>query len=160
MVSYLQMRKERITTSEAQTMALGRNLGEVLKGGEIILFKSDLGGGKTTLIKGIAIGLGIDEPVSSPTFAIEHEYKSGRLELRHYDLYRLTEAGVLLNEISEVLSDESVKVIEWPELMSTSLSSYSPIVISIRRMRDGETYREIHIEYTSELAYIEKGFPD
>ena len=80
----------RITRSEQDTQALGRELAATLTTGEVLLLAGDLGVGKTTFVRGLAEGLGIDpEAVSSPTFTLVHEYRGGRLTLYHADLYRL-----------------------------------------------------------------------
>ncbi len=75
----------------------------------------DIGAGKTTLTKGIAMGLGVTEPVQSPTFTISRIYQTpNRVQLAHYDFYRLQDAGILSEEIAEMMQDErTVTVIEW-----------------------------------------------
>lgn len=78
----------RIENAEAMR-GLGVRLGEVLRGGDVVLLDGDLGAGKTTLMQGVAVGLGIVESVESPTFALIHEYFSGRVPFYHLDLYRL-----------------------------------------------------------------------
>lgn len=84
---------------------------------------SDLGGGKTTFVQGLAAGLGYDGPVTSPTFTLSNEYQLGSgLALHHYDLYRLSEGGVLGDELAEDLSDDKViTVIEWPAVAGARL---------------------------------------
>lgn len=84
---------------------------------------SDLGGGKTTFVQGLAVGLGYDGPVTSPTFTLSNAYmlESG-LELHHYDLYRLSEGGVLGDELAEDLVDQNIiTVIEWPAVAGARL---------------------------------------
>ena len=76
------------------TRKVGRVIGRHLRGGEVILLKGPLGAGKTTLVQGIARGLGIEGPIQSPSFVLERIHR-GRLWLRHLDLYRLTEPEVL-----------------------------------------------------------------
>jgi tRNA threonylcarbamoyladenosine biosynthesis protein TsaE len=101
--------------SENDMRLLGATIGESLLGGEIIEMIGDVGSGKTTLVKGIAVGLGIDEYVQSPSFTINRVYR-GRddLTLAHYDFYRLDDAGIMANELSEVASDpKTVTVVEW-----------------------------------------------
>jgi len=95
--------------------ALGESIGSVLHGGEIIELVGDVGSGKTTFVKGLAVGVGIDEYVQSPSFTINRVYKSRNdLTLSHYDFYRLNDAGIMANELSEVLGDlKTVIVIEW-----------------------------------------------
>ncbi|MBQ2445069.1 MAG: tRNA (adenosine(37)-N6)-threonylcarbamoyltransferase complex ATPase subunit type 1 TsaE, partial [Oscillospiraceae bacterium] len=72
-----------------QTEALGQALGQKLRGGEVIAFQGDLGAGKTAFTRGLAKGLGIPMRVTSPTYTIVNEYSGGRLELFHFDMYRL-----------------------------------------------------------------------
>ena len=79
-----------VTRSEAETVDAGRELAGTLGPGAIVLLSGDLGAGKTAFIRGMAAGLGIDPlEVSSPTFTLIHEYRGGRLQLHHVDLYRL-----------------------------------------------------------------------
>jgi len=101
--------------SENDMKALGANIGHALAGGEVIELVGDIGSGKTTLVKGIAVGLDIDEYVQSPSFNINRVYKGRNdLTLAHYDFYRLDDAGIMANELSEVISEpQTVTVIEW-----------------------------------------------
>ncbi|MBR6826151.1 MAG: tRNA (adenosine(37)-N6)-threonylcarbamoyltransferase complex ATPase subunit type 1 TsaE, partial [Oscillospiraceae bacterium] len=77
------------THSPEETEALGQALGQSLKGGEIIAYTGDLGAGKTAFTRGLARGLGISMAVTSPTYTLVNEYLGGRLELFHFDMYRL-----------------------------------------------------------------------
>lgn len=99
--------------------AFGAKLGAVLEGGEIIELVGDVGAGKTTLTKGIAMGLGINEDVQSPSFTISRVYEArGGLQLAHYDFYRLGDAGIMAAELGETLSDpQAVTIIEWAEIV-------------------------------------------
>lgn len=103
--------------SYEQSLALGRKLGAILQLGDVLEFVGDLGGGKTTLIKGIASGLGIEQTVTSPTYNIQRSYKipsGGTLE--HYDLYRLGDDEILLEEMREVIAGgDSVICVEWAD---------------------------------------------
>jgi tRNA threonylcarbamoyladenosine biosynthesis protein TsaE len=103
------------TNSEAETVELGRRLGEKLKGSEVIALLGDLGGGKTQFTKGIAKGLGVEEEVVSPTFTIERIYSGKPLVLHHFDFYRLgVQDPEIAEEIDELQKEESnVTVIEW-----------------------------------------------
>ena len=148
------MRLTITSRSENDTQCIGKSIGERLKGSEIILLESDLGGGKTTLTRGLTEALGSQEQVTSPTFTISQVYGSGRLEVHHYDLYRLGEIGLMNQEIQEVLSLENgVVVIEWPGLATESLPADRIIHISLERQKSGEDDRRITIEYPVELAY-------
>ena len=100
-----------ITTSEEQTIRLGEDIGKNLQGGEVLCLKGDLGAGKTTLVKGIAKGMGILEgyQVRSPTFTIVNEYPTQKGALIHIDLYRVKDVQV------EEFLGKGVVVIEWAE---------------------------------------------
>lgn len=106
---------KQVVDSDESMRQLGRLLGESLVGGEVLELIGDVGAGKTTLTKGLAEGLGIGDPVQSPTFTISRVYKArGGLELRHYDFYRLGEAGIMAEELTEALgSPEGITVVEW-----------------------------------------------
>lgn len=120
-------------------MAIGRVIGSVLSGGEVIELTSDLGGGKTTLTRGIAEGLKSTDPVASPSFTICNTYKcKGGLQLSHFDFYRLSEPGIVANELGEVLEDpDNITVIEWPDIIEGVLPS-KHISIEIVSTESGE----------------------
>lgn len=105
--------------SEQEMKALGRKLGELLKGGEIIELVGDVGAGKTTLTKGIADGMGVDDDVQSPSFTINRVYDTpNSLQLAHYDFYRLQDAGIMAAELQETANDkQTVTIIEWAEIV-------------------------------------------
>jgi tRNA threonylcarbamoyladenosine biosynthesis protein TsaE len=102
--------------SEEETIDLGLKLSGMLRKGDIVLLYGELGTGKTTLIKGIAMGFGCEDDTKSPSFIIHRQMK-GMLTLNHIDLYRLKETDAMLyDEIDEILEDEtSVTAIEWAE---------------------------------------------
>lgn len=151
------MRRVWTTKNETETISFGEHLGQRLKGGEVFLLMSDLGGGKTTLAKGIAKGLQITEEVSSPTFTIENIHK-GRLTLHHYDLYRLGEMGIMNDELRETLGDtRAVSVIEWPEVALSTLPTSTTINIQLHRHAEDEELRSIEIKYPETLEYVFDG---
>lgn len=134
------------TQSAEETFALGKELGEQLRGGEILLLDGPLGAGKTVFVKGLASALGLDpEDVTSPSFTLVNPY-AGRLPLFHIDLYRLDEGAAAANavDLEELLSDErAVVVIEWAE----RLGQY-PLPANVWRVAiagDGEELRTISI---------------
>lgn len=120
------------TQSEQEMRRLGQNLGASLKGGEVIELIGDIGAGKTTLTKGIAAGMGIDEDVQSPSFTLSRVYDSpSGVRLAHYDFYRLSDPGILADELAEVAGDPKiVTVVEWAEIVNDVLPS-SHITINI-----------------------------
>lgn len=113
------------THSADETQALAKQIGKVLRGGELLEFVADVGGGKTTFVKGLAKGLDIDEVIQSPTFTISRIYKArNNLELHHFDFYRLTEAGIMAAELSEsLMQPNAIVAIEWGEIVHQILPS-------------------------------------
>ena len=102
--------------SEDDTLALARRLAERLGAGTMVLLSGDLGTGKTMFVRGLAQGLDASPAeVSSPTFALLHEYRGGRLVLYHADLYRLDSAAAGDLGLEEVGLDDGVLAIEWPD---------------------------------------------
>ncbi len=105
---------EFLTNSVEETLNLGIKLGKLCNPGDIICLIGDLGTGKTHLTKGIAVGLGINDNITSPTFNIVNQYDNGRLTMYHFDVYRVSDP----DEISAIGFDEyifssGVSVIEW-----------------------------------------------
>ena len=110
-------------TDESMMKKLGQALGTQLRGGEVIEVVGDVGAGKTTFTKGLAVGLGVDEDVQSPSFTISRVY-DGRDELRlaHYDFYRLQDAGIMAHDLEESVGDPAtITVIEWADVVKTIL---------------------------------------
>lgn len=109
------------TRSAMETQALGERLGIRLQGGEVIAFTGGMGVGKTAFTRGIAIGLGAGDVVSSPTFAIVNEY-TGRLILEHFDMYRIENWEDLYSTgFFDYLDTNRVLVIEWSENIKATL---------------------------------------
>lgn len=103
-----------ISHSPAETEAFAESIGRRARPGLVLGLVGDLGAGKTQFVKGLARGLGIQEPVLSPTFALLHSYHSGRLPLVHIDLYRLdTQEQIVAAGLEEAFTAEGVTVIEW-----------------------------------------------
>jgi tRNA threonylcarbamoyladenosine biosynthesis protein TsaE len=122
--------------SPDQTQSLGIYLGQTLNAGSILLLEGDLGSGKTTLVQGIGIGLGINDAIVSPTFALIHEYPEGRIPLYHFDLYRLSSSEVL--ELYPELYWQGIEVplgivaIEWPTRLIEQPKDYLQIALTHR----------------------------
>jgi tRNA threonylcarbamoyladenosine biosynthesis protein TsaE len=104
------------THSEAETVAVGRQLARTLPPGSIVLLYGDLGAGKTAFVRGLAAGLGISpDEVSSPTFTLVQEYRTGRLPLFHVDLYRLESIEVDDLGLDEMTLAGGITAVEWPD---------------------------------------------
>jgi tRNA threonylcarbamoyladenosine biosynthesis protein TsaE len=104
-----------VTRSAADTIELGRALAERLGPGDVVAFFGELGSGKTTMIKGIAAGLGVTETVRSPSFVIVTEYR-GRIPVYHVDLYRLEGLSALEGiGLEDYLGGDGVCLVEWAE---------------------------------------------
>ena len=115
--------------SEEDTRSLGLEIADALEPGDVVALTGDLGTGKTALTKYIAEGLGVKEEISSPTFTIIKEYKSGRLPLYHFDVYRLGSGDELLDTGAEELLDgDGACVIEWADIVADVLPADSLIV--------------------------------
>ncbi len=113
-----------VTRSTKETIALGRQLGELLEAGDVLVLTGDLGAGKTQLTKGIASGMGVTDDVCSPTFTIGMVYEGTEMPLYHYDLYRLDNSAQLDDTgIFDVLGDDGPCVIEWGEQFADQLGS-------------------------------------
>lgn len=123
---------------------LGEAIGQSVSGGEVLELVGDIGAGKTTLTKGIARALGISEPVQSPTFTISRVYDSPKgLRLVHYDFYRLSEAGIMGDEIREAMDDNSVVVVEWAGAVDDDLPK-DRLVVKITTISEEERLVEFH----------------
>ena len=130
--------------SAEATYAFGKALGEKAKAGEIYTLEGDLGTGKTVFTKGFAAGLGITEPVVSPTFTIVQVYEGGRLPLYHFDVYRIGDVEEM-DEIGyeEYFFGEGVCLVEWAGLIEELLPE-NIVKISIEKNLDrGFSYRRI-----------------
>lgn len=132
-------------TSEETMKAFGERLGASLRGGETIDLVGDIGSGKTTLSKGIAAGLGVSEPVQSPTFTISRLYEAhDGIVLAHYDFYRLSEPGIMSMELAESVSDERrVTVLEWSEIVEDILPDDH---LTIKITPTSETERQLDLQ--------------
>ncbi len=137
------------TQSAAETIALGRRIGEALKGGEVIALIGNLGTGKTHLIKGIAHGLGVeqDDLVTSPTFVLVNEYFAwgGGMQVYHIDAYRLESAAEFeALGVEEYSRPDSVVLVEWADRVWESMASLNPL--TIRLFHGGGDVRTITLE--------------
>lgn len=135
---------KRTVASDRAMRRLGCQLGRALRGGEVLELIGDVGAGKTTLTKGLAEALGIAEPVQSPTFTISRLYHaSSGLTLAHYDFYRLGDAGIMSQDIAEMIqTPDSVVVIEWADAVQGMLPA-DRLVVRITAI--SETARQVEL---------------
>ncbi|NWF60921.1 MAG: tRNA (adenosine(37)-N6)-threonylcarbamoyltransferase complex ATPase subunit type 1 TsaE [Fischerella sp.] len=136
----------KISLKDAEaTRSLGIILGQCLNAGSVILLEGDLGAGKTTLVQGIGEGLGITEPIVSPTFTLINEYTQGRLPLYHLDLYRLEPQEVAALNLETywegVEVPPGIVAIEWADRMPYKPSSY----LSLHLMNGNDVIRQAEI---------------
>ena len=143
------------STSSADTESLGARIGANLRGGEIIELVSDLGGGKTTFTRGLVRGAGSTDKVASPTFTISKEYQTPHFTIAHFDFYRLSEAGIVADELAELVGDPAyVVVVEWGDVAQDVLPLER---LTIRLSYTADAQRDIKYTYTPSLEYLLKG---
>lgn len=137
--------------NETEMKRFGEKLGGLLIGGEIIELVGDVGAGKTTLTKGIAKGLHVDENVQSPSFTISRVYDArDGLTLAHYDFYRLQDAGVMADELHETLhTPTAITIIEWADIVSGVLPQER---LSIHISPLSEEARNVELKAVGEKA--------
>lgn len=141
------------------TQALGAMIGRAVKGGEVFEFTSDLGGGKTTFVKGLAKGMGVTDVVQSPTFIISSLHKGERgLELHHFDFYRLDDPGIMSEELAESLhQNNAVVAVEWGDIVHNVLpENRATINLSV----PSDETRVISIELPAKHGHIAKALTD
>jgi tRNA threonylcarbamoyladenosine biosynthesis protein TsaE len=142
------------SNSVEDTESIAARIGAKLLGGEVIELISDLGGGKTAFVRGLVRGMGSKDTVNSPTFTLGKEYTAGDITVYHYDFYRLQDAGILSDELREVITDnKAVVVIEWAESVSDVLPK-ERITVTMYRQHSGEDHRDIEITYPESLDYV------
>lgn len=131
------------THSADETIALGEKIGKKLSKGDVIAFKGDLGAGKTTITRGISIGLGLGDNVTSPTFSLVNEYRGKEKSLIHFDMYRITNSDdIELTGFWDYIEEGCILAVEWSENISDVIPKNS-IIISFKRI--GDNTREIEI---------------
>lgn len=132
------------TNSEKETWDLGFRLGEKACAGQVYTLVGDLGVGKTIFTKGLAKGLGIEEPVSSPTFTIVQIYEEGRLPFYHFDVYRIGDVEEMYDiGIDEYLFGDGVCLIEWPSRIEEILPDTCENIWIEKDLEKGFDYRRI-----------------
>ncbi|WP_230406845.1 tRNA (adenosine(37)-N6)-threonylcarbamoyltransferase complex ATPase subunit type 1 TsaE [Blautia liquoris] len=134
------------THSASETAAFGQKLGTLALPGQVYTLSGDLGTGKTVFTQGMAKGLGITEPVSSPTFTIVQVYEGGRLPFFHFDVYRIED----IDEMEEIGYDDyffgsGVSIIEWADMIKELLPKHVISVTIEKDLRHGFDYRRITV---------------
>ena len=134
------------TNSEKETFESGFRLGEAAECGKVFALTGELGVGKTVFTKGLAAGLGIEEPVSSPKFTIVQIYEGGRLPFYHFDVYRIGD----VEEMEEIGYEDyvygnGVSLIEWADLIADILPEHYTKITIEKDLEQGFDYRRISI---------------
>ena len=137
------------TWKPEETYELGKKMGEEAVPGQVICLNGDLGVGKTVFTQGFAAGLGIEGPVTSPTFTIVQQYGEGRLPLYHFDVYRIGD----ISEMDEIgyedcFFGDGVCLIEWSGLIEEILPEHVTKVAIEKNLEHGFDYRRISVEET------------
>jgi tRNA threonylcarbamoyladenosine biosynthesis protein TsaE len=141
--------------SSESTEKLAETIGKNCRGGEVFELISDLGGGKTAFVRGLAKGIGSEDRVSSPTFTINKQYQGTKLRIEHFDFYRLHEAGVVAAELAEFMQDDqTIVAVEWGDVVHNVLPD-DRIIIKITVT--GDNSRHITCTLPTEKAYILEG---
>lgn len=134
-----------LTNSEEETVRAGEKFAETLRPGDVILYRGEMGAGKTHFTKGIARGLGVSDVVSSPTFALVNEYLDGRLPLFHFDLFRIGSFDDLYAiGFFDYLDRGGILAVEWSENLP-ALGEELERVRTVEIVKTGENGREIRI---------------
>lgn len=136
------------TWTENETFALGKKLGEKAQAGQIFALLGDLGVGKTIFTKGVACGLGISEPVSSPTFTIVQIYEEGRLPFYHFDVYRIADPEEM-DEIGygDYFFGGGICLVEWANLIEELMPPETVWITIEKNLDKGFDYRRIEVRY-------------
>lgn len=141
-----------VVKSATEMIELGQRIGQCSRGGEIIELKSDLGGGKTTFTRGLALGVGSEDEVSSPSFTINNRYVGTKLTIEHFDFYRLTDAGVMSDELREYMGRaDTVVVIEWGDIVCDVLPG-DRAVCTISLQADDS--RVVEVQLPDSISYL------
>ena len=140
------------TTNSEATELLAAKIGSRLRGGEVIELVSDVGGGKTTFVRGLARGADSQDPVASPTFTVSKVYETPKFNVHHFDFYRLQEAGLIEHELEDLLFDDGiVLVLEWSGVVQNVLP-VERLVIELQKT--SETGRSLKFICPNKLSYL------
>lgn len=137
---------EYISNSVEETKKIASEIATTLSAGDVLCMYGDLGAGKTAFVQGLAKGLGIDEPITSPTFTIVNEYY-GSLPLYHFDVYRIADPDEMYEVgYEEYVYGDGVSVIEWSELIEEILPERRYKVTILKDTLEHDDYRKIEVE--------------
>lgn len=140
------------TASPEETIALAQKIGTLLHPGDVIAYQGDLGAGKTTFTRGLALGMGLPDMVTSPTFALVHTYGEPPKQLVHFDMYRIaSEEELETTGFYDYLPEESIFAIEWSENIEAALPAHT-IRLTLERLGDEE--RRLTLEGDERFADI------
>ena len=132
--------------SEEDTLKAGETIGKNAKPGQIYTLSGDLGVGKTVFTKGVAKGLGIKEPVNSPTFTIVQEYEDGKMPFYHFDVYRISDVEEMYEiGYEDYFYGQGVCLIEWAKLIEELIPDEAKIVLIEKDLENGLDYRKITV---------------
>ena len=135
------------TNSEEETLALARKLAEEAKPGDVFALNGQLGAGKTVFARGFAQGLGIDAPVTSPTFTILQVYEEGRLPFYHFDIYRISDIMELYDVgFDDYLAGQGVCMVEWADMAKVMLPEHTIRVTLVQENPTDAEKRTITVE--------------
>ncbi len=140
------------SNSVKQTQQIAKLIGKNLQGGECIELISDVGGGKTTFVRGLAKGAGTKDHISSPSFTISKVYTTPKFDIIHFDFYRLSEVGLTeFNFVEEIEDSSSVVVVEWSQIIKHMLPE-KKLEINISVLFDES--RLLELRYPNNLSYL------
>ena len=144
--------------SVKQTTDLGIKLGKLLNAGDVLCLTGDLGTGKTHITKGIALGLDINDYITSPTFTIVNEYDSGRLKLNHFDVYRVSDPDeIYAIGFDDYIFSDAVSIIEWANYIEDILPKDILHINIEKDLEKGENFRTITLKaYGDRYDYIKE----
>jgi tRNA threonylcarbamoyladenosine biosynthesis protein TsaE len=140
-------------SSDSQaTEKIAEQIGSRLKGGEVIELISDLGGGKTTFMRGLARGAKSEDVVASPTFTVSKVYVTPEFEIHHFDFYRLQDPGLIAHELEDLVGDPSfVVAVEWAQDVQHILPENR---LTLRLEPHSDTERKVIFDCASTLDYL------
>lgn len=149
-----------VSNDPEQTALLAGKLAANIRGGEVIVFVSDVGGGKTTFVKALAVALGSSDHVASPTFTVSKVYTTPKLRIVHYDFYRLHDPLYVQEALQEeLLEKDTVCCIEWPAGIENSLPS-KRLTVHIAKDQHSENKRTITFSAHNDCDYLLQGLEE